>query len=382
MHVCDAYIEGRYGYGYFTTSTPELAEKFVERAKNNEILCEGRRVIADIIPMPKRDTHSGHAPLQNPHGTRVRVCNVNCVMGIKDFNQWIRTTVVSMKESPKQAISDIEIVFPKVQHGVTHCILCFSELKYAKYVIDSLNDKPFRKFNLKITAWDHPSLEKKRAALRKENKNKKHRRDNRRGDGGYNQQRQFGGRNQDHRNSGQSQQSQNRGNNIGNNNNGSNNQNRTHFNRDHSNKQKQQKQQKHHKNQKQGKFSKQQRQQSQAKAVAMPLKQTATQLKQQSQVPTGSSKNIWKQFTVQRKEQQQQQQHQQHFQQAQTQVQTQTQTQTQTQVLNEPERDDNVETVENVVDNNTTANLSPTRTSNEANNVAEQSTPQNNSQPS
>merc|ERR1712228_90002 len=135
-HVIDAYIANRSRLGFFT-------------AKNNVLKCWSRTISAEIVPLPKNSFHH-----RRQDGVRVRIHNVNNVMGRKDFEYWVRQQTNS-KNRPYD-VYDIEIIFPKITRGSSQCILLFDNDDHIQYVQKKMHQQIFRGSALEFEYWQHP----------------------------------------------------------------------------------------------------------------------------------------------------------------------------------------------------------------------------------
>eukprot|EP01084_Bolivina_argentea_P092351 166153_1 len=122
-HIGDAYIDNRIRLGFFTAKHESIANQFIKKVRSNKTTCWGRTVHADIIPLPKNNEHHGIVIQRQQKGYRVRIQNVNCIMGRKDFENWVYAKTNVLRK--KRVIYDIEIVFPKLQRGSKQCIMLF-----------------------------------------------------------------------------------------------------------------------------------------------------------------------------------------------------------------------------------------------------------------
>ena len=153
-HIVDAYIANRSRLGFFTASNLQIAERFVNKAETNSIKCWTRTVSAEIVPLPK---NTNFHRVQN--GVRVRIANVNNVMGRRDFEFWCRKMTQTQKKT--HLIYDIEIVFPKISRGSSQCILLFDTEEDIKYVKKRMQNRKFRGMPLKFEQWYHPHSDNK-----------------------------------------------------------------------------------------------------------------------------------------------------------------------------------------------------------------------------
>eukprot|EP01084_Bolivina_argentea_P271860 462685_1 len=160
-HIGDAYISNRIRLGFFTAKNQSVATQFVRNTREQKVKCWGRTVSADIIPLPKNNNniigHGGH-PIgiqRQQNGYRVKIQNVNCIMGRRDFEQWVYKSTNTSRR--RHLIYDIEIVFPKIQRGSNQCIMLFDKADDTKYVMDKIQNVQFRGLPLVFKHWNHPN---------------------------------------------------------------------------------------------------------------------------------------------------------------------------------------------------------------------------------
>jgi len=152
-HISDAFIPHRARLGFFTAKTQRVANEFIKKARQRRFTCGGRSVTAEIVPLPPNDQSHGIGIQRQQTGHRVKVKNVNCIMGRKDFEAWVREhTKASIRE-----VYDVEIVFPKVMRGASQCILMVDAPNDAYHIVDRIQDVKFRGMPLHFKHWIHPN---------------------------------------------------------------------------------------------------------------------------------------------------------------------------------------------------------------------------------
>jgi len=162
-HIADAFIPTWNRLGFFTAKHEGIARSFIKRAAQKKFKCGGRSVTAEIIPLPKHKVRKGkHKKLEQEGGYRVRVDNVNCVMGRKDFSGWVRSHTQIDSDNVERVddedgVYDIEIVFPKQRKGASQCILMVDTPHDAVNIIHRVQNSIFRGESLHFEHWIHPS---------------------------------------------------------------------------------------------------------------------------------------------------------------------------------------------------------------------------------
>jgi len=155
-HIGDAFIAHRVRLGFFTARSQSVAAAFVAKARERRLQCWGRTVSAELVPLPKNeDCRHGLGIQRQQSGHRVKVKNVNCIMGRKDFEEWVREN--TKKHSRNTSVYDAEIVFPKVPRGATRCLMMVDNTDDAVYVVNRIQGIHFRGMPLKFEHWVHPN---------------------------------------------------------------------------------------------------------------------------------------------------------------------------------------------------------------------------------
>eukprot|EP01084_Bolivina_argentea_P156687 273068_1 len=91
--------------------------------------------MAELVPIPKNTTYK-------QKGYRVKVDNVNAVIPEREFERWVHKMTNTVQQ--KHVISDVVLVYPKRQKGISQCIMLFNTRDDAKHVRKKMNRTLFR----------------------------------------------------------------------------------------------------------------------------------------------------------------------------------------------------------------------------------------------
>jgi len=158
-HIGDAFIANRERFGYFTTKSLPLANSFIRRTRQRKVDCWGRNVTAEIVSAPKpHQLASEHSA-----GVRVKLHNVNYIMGRRDFEAWVRKETKTERPERRDQVCqahlvyDVEIIFAKCSLGTSQCLMQFDHREDIRFVYERIQGVPFRGAPLHFRLWQHPN---------------------------------------------------------------------------------------------------------------------------------------------------------------------------------------------------------------------------------